>query len=260
MHHRTSLGTLVLACLGSTAAGLAPPARADVTVQEHATFDFTIIKAQSTTTELTTSDKQRRDTDFHCEGFMSLLCGNAQSGEIIRLDREVTWTLEPKKKEYRETRFPTAAEREAAAQEARAMKEKIKQCPSPQTTNTKAPDTSHCEMSPAKIDVKQTDQHATVAGHDTKLAQIALTQSCHNKDTGDTCDFVMSFDSWLTQDEIPGSADRKAFQTAYMHKLGLDDRSAEVQKQMRQFQGAQRQGRGSQGLSAQDQLPRGLRG
>ena len=35
---------------------------------------------------------------------MSLLCGNAQGGEIVRLDRDVEWTLEPKKQEYRETR------------------------------------------------------------------------------------------------------------------------------------------------------------
>jgi len=235
MRHVSGSATLVLAGLAGLAAGLVPAARADVTVQERSTFDFTIIKAQGTTTELTTADKQRRDSDFHCEGFMSLFCGNTQSAEITRLDREVTWALEPKKKEYRETRFPTAAEREAAAQEAQALIEKMKQCPAPKTTTTAAPDTSHCEMTPAKVDVKKTDQHAIVAGHDTQLTQIALTQSCHNKDTGDTCDFVMSFDSWLTQDEIPGSADRKAFQAAYMHKLGLDEQGAAVQKQMRQF-------------------------
>jgi hypothetical protein len=232
MRYTTGFARVSLALL--VAASLCAAARADVTVQERTSFDFTLIKAHGTTTEMTTTDKQRRDTDFHCEGFMSLFCRNMESGEIIRLDRDVTWALEPKKKEYLETRFPTAAERQAAEQQVQAALEKMKQCPAMQTSAT-APDTSRCEMSTPTIDVKQTDQHAMFAGHDTRLTQLALTQSCHNKETGDTCDFVITLDSWLSQEEIPGVADRKAFQGAYLHKLGFDDPNSALQKQVRQF-------------------------
>lgn len=98
-----------------------------------------------------------------------------------------------------------------------------------------APDTSKCEMTPPKVDVRQTDKHATFAGPDSRLTQFDLTQSCHNKETNDTCDFSVTLDSWLTQDEIAGVADVTAFRAAYLKKLGLDDPNSQMLKQVRQF-------------------------
>jgi hypothetical protein len=215
---------------------LAPAAVcADVTVEEQATFDFAIIKAHSDTTEFTAADKQRRDSTLHCEGFMSLLCGNAQSGEIVRLDRELTWTLEPKKQEYRESHFPTPEQRQEARRRAQEMLEKVKQCPVAQQNTAPAPNTAKCQMTPPKFDVRETDTHANLAGHDAKLSQVSLTQSCRNNETGDTCDFLLQFDGWLTQDQIAGMEDRRAFQKAHLQKLGLDQEAAEVAKQLQQF-------------------------
>jgi hypothetical protein len=212
---------------------LGQPAWADVTVQEQSTFDLSLIKVHGTSTELTSGDKQRRDSEMHCEGMMSLLCRNIGGGEITRLDKDVIWTLNPKNKEYTEIRFPTEAERQAAEEKMRAALEKLKQCPARQDST--APDTSKCQMSPPKIDVHQTDQHMTIAGHDARLSQISLTESCHTPDNSDTCDFVIAMDSWLTQDEIPGIADRKAFVSAHLKKLGLTDANGSTQKMLQQF-------------------------
>jgi hypothetical protein len=231
MSHKHAAATLLM---GAMAAGAAGTACADVTVEEQTTFDLAFIKAHGTSTEYTSSDKQRRDSDLHCEGFMSMFCGNAQRGDIIRLDRELTWELEPKKKEYRETPFPTAAQRQAAAQQAQEMMQKLQQCPVAQQP-TPAPDTSKCAMSASKVDVKQTGTHAMIAGHDTQLTQLALTRSCTNTDTGDVCDFVFALDAWLTQDQIAGLDERKAFEKEYYTKLGIDPGDPSVQKQMRQF-------------------------
>jgi hypothetical protein len=208
---------------------------ADVTIQQQTQYDFAIIKAHGTHTELTAADKRRSDSDMHCEGLMSMFCGNTQSGEIIRLDRSVEWTLEPKKMEYRERPLPTAAQLAAARQEAQAMMEKVKQCPAVAQHSAPAPDTSQCEMSPPRVEVKQPGTHATLAGHDAQLTQLALTNSCTNKTTGEVCDFVLALDSWLTQDQIAGLADQKAFAQAYMAKLGVDVHDPAMQDQMRQF-------------------------
>jgi hypothetical protein len=234
--HRFSSASIPILAVVSALAGTMPAGvRADVVVEEQSTFDFSIIKAHGNTTELTTSDKQRRDNAFHCEGFMSLLCGNAESAEIIRLDRDVEWNLEPKKKEYRETAFMTAAQRQAAMQEAQATLEKMKQCPAPPQSTAPAPNTSKCQMSPPKFDANQTDTHAMLLGHDARLTQISMTQSCTNPETGDTCDLLIGMDAWLTQEQIAGLEDRRAFQQAYLRKLGLGDAGPLVQKQMRQF-------------------------
>jgi hypothetical protein len=226
---------LSMAALAAVMVILPRAGRADVTIEQQAQFDFAIIKAHDTRTELTTNDKRRSDSDMHCEGFMSMFCGNTQTGEIIRLDRDVEWALEPKKMEYRETPLPTAAQLAAAKQQAQAMMEKIKQCPAVAQHSAPAPDTSKCEMSPPRFDVKQPGVHAMLAGHDTQLTQIALTQSCTNKTTGDICDFLFAFDTWLTQDQIAGLADQKAFLEAYRAKMGLDASDPVIQKQMRQF-------------------------
>ena len=208
---------------------------ADVTIQQQTLFDVTIIKAHGTTTEFTTNDKRRNDLEVHCEGFMSMFCGNTQTGQIIRLDRDVEWELEPKKKEYLERPMLTAAQLAAARQEAQAMMQKIKQCPAVAQHSAPAPDTSQCEMSAPRFDVKQPGAHAMLAGHDTQLTQIALTQSCTNKTTGEVCDFLFALDSWLTQDQIAGLADQKAFAETYRAKLGIDASDPALQKQMRQF-------------------------
>jgi hypothetical protein len=235
MNRSKSLGRLLPAVLIAACALCAARVHADVKVQEQTTFDLSVIKAHGNTTELTSGDRQRRNSELHCEGLMSLVCRNAQSGEIIRLDKDVTWTLDPNKKEYRESRFLTLAERQAVEEQARAALEKIKQCPAVQQSTSNAPDTSKCQMSPPKIDSRQTDKHATLAGHDSRMSQLALTQSCHNPESGDTCDFVITLDSWLTQDEISGVADLKAFREAHMKKLGLNDPNSQIQQQLRQF-------------------------
>src|SRR5277367_6136932 len=100
MNRSESLARLLPTIFVAACALCAARVYADVTVQEQTTFDLSLIKAHGSSTELTSGDKQRRDGDLHCEGLMSLVCRNAQSGEIIRLDKDVTWTLDPKKKEY----------------------------------------------------------------------------------------------------------------------------------------------------------------
>src|SRR5277367_4417084 len=100
MNRSKSFTWLVATILIAACALRAAPVQADVTVQVQTIFDLSVIKAHGNSTELTSGDKQRLDSDLHCEGLMSLVCRNAQSGEIIRLDKDVTWTLDPKKKEY----------------------------------------------------------------------------------------------------------------------------------------------------------------
>jgi hypothetical protein len=228
-----TLESLVLIAATGVLGGV--PARADVTIQEQSTFDLGIIKAHGNTTELTTADKQRRDSALHCEGFMSMFCGNTQSGEITRLDRDVRWVLEPNKKEYREIPFLTPEQRKAAEQEMQANLDKLKQCPAAKQNAAPAPDTQKCQMSPPKFDLVQTDQRASLVGHDARLTQVTMTESCSNPDTGDSCDFQIAMDAWLTQDQIAGLEDRRAFQRAYLRKLGLDGSDALVQAQMRRF-------------------------
>jgi hypothetical protein len=196
--------------------------RADVTVEQKTTLDVaSMIKTHGGSTTSITADKKREDTESHCEGLMSMVCGNVRGGEIVRLDRGLTWHLQPDKKTYREDVFATPEEMAEVRARMQARLEKMQSCPVSQ--KQQPIDKSKCEMSPPKIDVHKTDDRMAIAGHDAQRTLATLTESCTDKDTGDVCDTVVAVDVWLTQDKLPGTADRRAFGQAYAKKLGLED-------------------------------------
>lgn len=197
-------------------------ARADVTVEQKTSLDVaSMIKVHGATTTSIAADKKREDTESHCEGVMSLVCGNVRSGDIVRLDRGVTWHFQPDKKSYREVTFATPAEIAEMRAKMQANLEKMRSCPVSQ--KQQPIDKSKCQMSPPKIEVHKTDDRFSFAGHDAQRTMATLTESCTDKDTGDVCDTVIAVDVWLTQDKLPGAEDRRAFGQAYAKKLGLED-------------------------------------
>jgi hypothetical protein len=210
-----------LAALAALAA-LSPcgSARADVTIQEQTTIHAFVVKAHGTTTNQVSGDKQRSEVQFACDGVMSMFCGHNKTVDIVRLDRDVTWDMEPKKKRYTERPFPTPEQQRALLQHQQAVIDKLKSCPAAQPAQSSV-DTSKCEMSPPVLAVTKTQDSATIIGHTAQRTNVAMTQSCKVKDSGDVCQFSYSFDVWLTQDDLPGLADRKTFQSDYQRKLGL---------------------------------------
>jgi hypothetical protein len=230
---------LPIASWAAAAAIATTVVHADATIEQKTTLDVaSMIRSHGVSTTNVTADKKREDSESHCEGMMSLVCGNMHSGEIVRLDRGVTWRLHPEKKTYAEEVFATPEE--LALMRAK-MQERLEKMRSGPVTQRQQPiDKSKCEMSPPKIDVHKTDDKMSIAGHDTQRTLATLTETCTNKDTGDVCDTVIAVDVWLTQDTIPGAGDRHAFQQAYAKRLGIVDEqgamSADVSKFLAPYQ------------------------
>lgn len=212
-------------------------ARADVTVRQQTSMSLAGIKIDVSSTERTSGDKQRRDSTTQCHGLLALVCHNIQSGEILRLDKQVEWQLEPKKKTYMERPFPTPAQRALAQQQMQAAIDEMKKCPAahPQNAAQRGPDTSHCQLSPPVVNVKRSDDHALILGHDAHKASVVLTQSCTDTQTGDVCEFDYGFDSWLTTDDVAGSDERNTFTKNYLAAQGLDPTNPQLQSAMQQF-------------------------
>jgi len=212
-------------------------ARADVTVQDQTSMNLAGINIDVKSTERTSGDKQRKDSTTQCHGLLALVCHNVQSGEIVRLDKQLEWQLQPKKKTYTEHPFPTPEQRAQAQQQLQAAIDEMKKCPAahPQNASQKSPDTSHCQLSPLVVNVKRSDEHALILGHDTRKASVILTQSCTDTQTGDVCEFDYGFDSWLTTDDLPGAAERNSFTKSYLAAQGLDPNNPQLQSAMQQF-------------------------
>jgi hypothetical protein len=216
--------------------GATVPVQADVTIEQKTNLDVvSMIRVHGAITTNITADKKRDDSEMHCEGMMSLVCGNLHSGEIVRLDRGLTWRLQPDKKTYREEVFATPEEVAEMRAKMQANLEKMRSCPVSQ--KQQPIDKSKCEMSPPKFDVHKTDDKMAIAGHDTQRTSATLTETCTNKDTGDICDTVIAMDVWLTQDNLAGAGDRRAFDQAYAKKLGLDDAQGAMRGEFAKFLG-----------------------
>src|SRR6202171_1683653 len=228
------IGVLRTACF--LAGGSLPAAvvQADGTIEQRTTLDVaSMIRTHGSSTTNITADKKREDTESHCEGMMSLVCGNVHGGEIVRLDRGLTWHLEPDKKRYREDVFATPEQLTEMRAKMQARLEKMRSCPVSQ--KHQPIDKSKCEMSPPKIDVHKTDDKMSVAGHDAQRTVATLTETCTNKDTGEVCDTVVAMDVWLTQEKLPGAGDRRTFDQAYAKKLGLVDEQGALQGEFAKF-------------------------
>jgi hypothetical protein len=228
---------VILSVAAATLALLPAPARADVTVGQKTSMNLAGINVDIDATERTTADKQRIDSTVQCHGFLSLFCHDVEGGRIVRLDKQLEWQLEPKKKLYTEHPFPTAAQRAAAQKELEAAMEEMKKCPMPQSQNVsqRGPDTSQCQLSSPVLNVTPTDVHATIAGHDTHKTNIVLSQTCTDAKTGDVCEIDYGFEAWLTGDTIPGADERTAFTKKYLAAQGLDPNSPQLQHTVQQF-------------------------
>ena len=211
-------------------------AHADVTIQDQTTINVAFVKAHGSNTRRITDDKKRTESEFSCEGFMSMLCGKNGSLEIVRLDDSLTMHGDTKKKTYTATPFPTPEQRQAMEQRMQAVMEKMKSCPTPVTTRSPSVDTSKCQMTPPTTSVATPGDTASFAGHAAHHSVLTMTQSCANPQTGDSCDMVYTFDLWLANDELPELTTSQTFEKNYMHKIGLDQPGAlAVPAQFAQF-------------------------
>jgi hypothetical protein len=219
-------------------AALPQPARADVTVAQKTSMNLGGINIDVDSLERTSADKQRNDSTVTCHGFLSLFCHDVQGGRIVRLDKQVEWELQPKKKRYSERPFPTAEQRAEAQKQLDAAMEEMKNCPMPQSrsaSQSTAPDTSHCQLSSPVINVNDSGEHAMILGHDARKRSVVLSQTCTDTQTGDVCEIDYGFETWLTADQIAGSDERSAFVRKYLQAQGLDPSNPQMQRTVEQF-------------------------
>jgi hypothetical protein len=209
-------------------------AHADITVQEQTTFNVGIVKVQGSKTERIAGEGQRTESDLKCAGLFSLFCRSAQRSEIVRLDRDLVWTMEPKKKQYLETLFPTPEQRRVAAEHARAAFAKLESCPR-KPAAAPAVDISTCKLSEPRLEITHSDEVASFAGHDAHRMNLRLTQHCTSAQPSQECEVAYSFTTWLTTDDIPGLEERASFQRRYAIELGLAQTSLVASDQLGQF-------------------------
>lgn len=145
---------------------------------------------------------------------------NDMTGQIIDLGEQKVYDLDVKKKEYRVTSFDELRRR---LQEAREKAEK-------DAKNRPEAEKSQLEESGKQIefeaDIKETGQHKTIAGHETREVVLTITAHEKGRKIEDSGGFIMTHDLWIAPritalDEIM-EFELKYFQAVYGQALGLD--------------------------------------
>jgi hypothetical protein len=195
-------------------------AQADVTMQEQMSLSgagmMKMANMSGTTTTVISKDRARTESNMQFESAMMRTFARMGGPhvEIVRLDQDKIYSLDPKKKTYTETTF---AEQRAKMQQAM---EQMNKAQASQQQGTSGVDESECEWSEPKSEVKRTGEKALVAGFQAEHITVTATQSCKNKKNGQVCDFGLALDQWIAPG-LEASSEVTTYQRAYAEKLGL---------------------------------------
>lgn len=200
-------------------ASVFPAARADVTIAETVRVDGKgLMSMASMTIDSTTyiSGKKARidSTVSNTSGLVRMFGGAGPSGQIVRLDQDLLYELNPKKKRYRQV---SLAEQRAEMQKAMAAAEEAQASQSGAMVGV---DESQCEWSEPRADVKRTGEKATVAGMPTERVKITATQTCKDRKTNSSCDFSLVLDQWLTP-RFDAKEETLAYYRSYAEQMGV---------------------------------------
>jgi len=151
-------------------------------------------------------------------GFMKTMTGGKEqeTNTITRLDKELIWTLDARKKTYTEMTFAEFRKQLEDAQ--KQMKE----------SEEDIPDTTAEEMYTWKVETISDPNPKTINGWECKNARMVATGT--NKQ--DSLDWVkIDFSLWNSE-QVPGTQEIRDFQMKYLTALGLDEWAQNMSLQM----------------------------
>jgi hypothetical protein len=213
---------IVFTILGSSLllhACLVSDVHADVTLTETVRVDGKgLMSMASMTIDSTTyisGNKARIDNNVsNTSGLVRMFGGAGPSGQIVRLDQDMLYELNLKKKRYRQI---SLADQRAEMQKAMAA---VEEAQASQSGAMVGVDESQCEWSEPRADVQRTGEKATVAGMSTERVKITATQTCTDRKTNSACDFSLVLDQWLTP-RFDAREETLAYYRNYSEKMGI---------------------------------------
>lgn len=166
-------------------------------------------------------DKSRSDSQMTMKSkLMGMFAGSGETGNIVRLDKALTWNLLPEERQYSELTF---AQAKAKLAEARKAMEQS------QSGGTGLPVSAEgCQWSEGELEVEHFKDKERVAGIKTKKHIISMEQSCTDPQTNKTCEITWLMETWLARD-VPAEQEVLAFRDGYARAMGLDDVARQVE-------------------------------
>ena len=182
---------------------------ADVVIKQKtsAAMAMGVIKSSGTITTAISGDKQRSDSEMKTK--LVIASSTVKTTDIMRLDKELVWNLDNKKKTYTEMTFA----------EMRAMLDSL-QAEMQKAGEESGKEDEDYEVSPPEFKIEKTGKTATVAGYSCEEYLMTVVTRAKNKKTGDTGSFTLHDRLWMTKDWA-GQAEYEAFALKMAEKMGF---------------------------------------
>jgi hypothetical protein len=168
-----------------------------------------VMNMQGTQMVLISGNKEKTVTSMKMTNKVVKFLGGGkpqETAEIMRLDKDVVWTLNAKEKEYSELTF---AQMKALAEQA-VQKGR----------NEKARKQEDSIRITADVTVTPTGQSQTIIGYKSDEVLVKMTFTGTDTSTGKTSRMVLDMDLWLAKD-VPGYAEYRSFHQKLGEKLGV---------------------------------------
>lgn len=213
---------LVLSCLllANASASLA-----DITytqrIQVEAAGGMSMFASDGEVLTQIADNKSRSDNKMIMKSAIAgMFAGPADTGSIVRLDKQLSWHLVPEKQQYTELTF---AQARAQLAEARKAMQQSQSSGAPLPVSAEG-----CQWSEGKLEVEHPGGTEKVADIKTRKHVIRMSQSCADPDTGKTCDITWLMETWLAK-KVPAEKEVRAFREEYANAMGLDDVMRQVE-------------------------------
>ncbi len=195
------------------------PVAADVSYSQRITVDasggMSMFASEGTVLTQIAGDKARIENDIQLSsGLARAFAGNGKSGTIVRLDKDLLWSLEPDKQQYSEQSMA-----ELRAQREEAMQAMSSQQGASQGLPVAA---ENCQWSDSEIEFERPGDKEKIAGIKASKNIVRMHQSCRDAQTGNTCDLTWVMESWLARN-VPGEKEANAFRSAWAQALGMSE-------------------------------------
>lgn len=187
-------------------------AQADV-IRKQNTKSQIFGSSEGTSTDYYTADKHATESTLRwTSGVMKTMTGgkDTQSGEIVRLDKELIWSIDPKKETYTEMTFAEFRE---------LMKKGFAEMEEAQGEAEEAPDTTSEEMYTWTVEDKSDPNPKTIRNWTCRNMNMVAT-GVNRHDEQDKV--IITMDIWNCPD-VAGAQEIKDFQVRYMKALGMDE-------------------------------------
>lgn len=178
---------------------------------------------ESTEIQYLSGDKSRTEATRKFTGaLLGSLMPDARTVSITRLDKDLVWEIDEKKKSYTEQSLTAAAEEMKRAQEEQAQH----RGGAPETQDKPKEGEPQYKIIKNDIALTKTDEMKTVAGFQARKYALRWDVEAEDVKTKDRISYLMLSDQWAAANDAPIKQlqqEETAFAQAYAKKLMGDD-------------------------------------